>query len=248
MEARHASIDEAGRARCRSRSTVTLANLIYFEKAQLPQALANRLIRLAAFQNPEFYKAQAMRLVGVGQAARHRLRRELSRSTSPCRAAASMPRRTLLRDNGIRCDLRDERYAGEPIEVGFVGTLAPRPGSGRRGDAASRCRRAVRADRLRQDGHGRGDDRPARREHPGAGASHRTAQAVAGASAGLPGRRQGRGRHHRRRQGQADRQDRHRRDAVAVAPGRGQCRWSRTTATSSWTSATTSARRRSTPS
>ena len=35
--------------------TVTLANLIYFEKAQLPQALANRLIRLAAFQSPEFY-------------------------------------------------------------------------------------------------------------------------------------------------------------------------------------------------
>ena len=42
--------------------TVTLANLIYFEKTQLPQSLANRLIRLAAFQNPEFYKAQAMRM------------------------------------------------------------------------------------------------------------------------------------------------------------------------------------------
>ena len=42
--------------------TVTLANLIYFEKACVPQALANRLIRLAAFQNPEFYKAQAMRM------------------------------------------------------------------------------------------------------------------------------------------------------------------------------------------
>jgi hypothetical protein len=28
---------------------VTLANLIYFEKAQLPQSLANRLIRLAAW-------------------------------------------------------------------------------------------------------------------------------------------------------------------------------------------------------
>jgi hypothetical protein len=42
--------------------TVTLANLLYFDKASLPQALANRLIRLAAFQNPEFYKAQAMRL------------------------------------------------------------------------------------------------------------------------------------------------------------------------------------------
>ena len=42
--------------------TVTLANLVYFEKSQLPQALTNRLIRLAAFQNPEFYKAQAMRM------------------------------------------------------------------------------------------------------------------------------------------------------------------------------------------
>lgn len=42
--------------------TVTLANLVYFDKAQLPQPLANRLIRLAAFQNPEFYRAQPMRL------------------------------------------------------------------------------------------------------------------------------------------------------------------------------------------
>lgn len=42
--------------------TVTLSNLIYLEKEHLPQALTNRLIRLAAFQNPEFYKAQAMRM------------------------------------------------------------------------------------------------------------------------------------------------------------------------------------------
>jgi len=54
--------------------TITLANLIYFEKAELPQALANRLIRLAAFQNPEFYKAQAMRMSVWEQAARHWLR------------------------------------------------------------------------------------------------------------------------------------------------------------------------------
>lgn len=40
--------------------TLTLANLVYFEKAQLPQPLANRLIRLAAFQNPKFYRAQAL--------------------------------------------------------------------------------------------------------------------------------------------------------------------------------------------
>ena len=33
-----------------------------FLKKELPPALKNRLIRLAAFPNPEFYKAQAMRL------------------------------------------------------------------------------------------------------------------------------------------------------------------------------------------
>ena len=41
---------------------ITLAILVYFEKAQLTQPLTNRLIRLAAFQNPEFYRAQAMRM------------------------------------------------------------------------------------------------------------------------------------------------------------------------------------------
>ena len=34
----------------------------------------------------------------------------------------------LLNDNGIRCDLRNERVAGEPIEADFVGTLRPDQG------------------------------------------------------------------------------------------------------------------------
>lgn len=33
--------------------------------------------------------------------------------------------RELLRDNGIRCELRDERYGGEPLEVTFAGKLRP---------------------------------------------------------------------------------------------------------------------------
>ena len=101
---------------------VTLANLIYFEKVQLPQALANRLIRLAAFQNPEFYKAQAMRMAVwdkprvIGNAENYPQHIALPRG---CLDAAL----TLLRDNGIACDLRDERFGGEPIDVSFVGTL-----------------------------------------------------------------------------------------------------------------------------
>jgi superfamily II DNA or RNA helicase len=104
--------------------TVTLANLIYFEKAQLPQALANRLVRLAAFQNPEFYKAQAMRMSVwdkprvIGNAENYPQHIALPRG---CLDAAL----DLLRENGIACDLRDERVKGEPIDVGFVGTLRP---------------------------------------------------------------------------------------------------------------------------
>ncbi len=104
--------------------TVTLANLVYFEKSALPQSLANRLIRLAAFQNPEFYKAQAMRMSVwdkprvIGNAENYPEHIALPRG---CLDAA----RALLKDNGIRCDLQDERFSGEPIQAHFVGTLRP---------------------------------------------------------------------------------------------------------------------------
>ena len=38
------------------------ANLIFVEKAGLPDSLLDQIARLAAFENPEFYRAQAMRL------------------------------------------------------------------------------------------------------------------------------------------------------------------------------------------
>jgi superfamily II DNA or RNA helicase len=101
---------------------ITLANLIYFEKAQLPQALANRLIRLAAFQNPEFYKAQAMRMSVwdkprvIGCAENFPKHIALPRG---CLDAAM----SLLRENDIASNLHDERSRGEPLEVGFTGTL-----------------------------------------------------------------------------------------------------------------------------
>ncbi len=102
--------------------TVTLANLIYFEKAQLPQSLANRLICLAAFQNPEFYRAQAMRMSVwdkprvIGCAESYPRHIALPRG---CLDAAL----SLLRENGIACDLRDERVKGQPLDVSFLGRL-----------------------------------------------------------------------------------------------------------------------------
>ena len=104
--------------------SVTLADLIYFDKAQLPQALANRLIRLAAFQNPEFYRAQAMRMSVwdkprvIGCAENYPQHIALPRGCLDVALA-------LLRDNGIACDLRDERIAGEAVDATFAGTLRP---------------------------------------------------------------------------------------------------------------------------
>jgi len=44
------------------RVTAVLAQRIFVEKKGLPAPLINRIKRLAAFQNPEFYKKQKMRL------------------------------------------------------------------------------------------------------------------------------------------------------------------------------------------
>jgi hypothetical protein len=65
---------------------VVLANQIYIDRSTLPPALVNRLIRLAAFQNPEFYAAQAMRLPTFGK-PRVISCAQLFSSTSRCRVA-----------------------------------------------------------------------------------------------------------------------------------------------------------------
>ncbi|MCQ2999113.1 DEAD/DEAH box helicase [Pseudomonas syringae] len=101
---------------------ITQANLIYFEKSELPQPLANQLVRLAAFQNPEFYKAQAMRMSVwnkpriIGCAQNFPKHIALPRG---CLDAAL----ELLEENGVTPILKDERFAGDPIDVSFLGTL-----------------------------------------------------------------------------------------------------------------------------
>ena len=101
---------------------LVLANQIFIAKANLPQQLANRLIRLAAFQNPEFYKAQAMRLSVwnkpriIGCAENHPRHIGLPRGCLDSVVA-------LLKDNGIRPRIQDERLAGLKVAVKFTGSL-----------------------------------------------------------------------------------------------------------------------------
>jgi len=102
--------------------SVVRSNLIYVEKKGLPAALMNRILRLAAFQNPEFYKAQAMRLstfdkprvIGCGE--------DFPRHIALPRGCLA-DLNSLLVGLKIKPVVRDERTCGQKINVTFHGTL-----------------------------------------------------------------------------------------------------------------------------
>jgi len=101
---------------------LVLGNQVYIERKGLPSNLVNRLIRLAAFQNPEFYAAQAMRLPTYGKPRIVSCAELFANHIAlprGCRAAAT----NLLTEQGIEVELRDERMVGETIETRFLGEL-----------------------------------------------------------------------------------------------------------------------------
>jgi superfamily II DNA or RNA helicase len=104
------------------RVEIVRSNLLYIEKKDLPPAMLNRLLRLAAFQNPEFYKAQAMRLSTFGKPRIISSGQDFAQHVAlprGCLAEAT----ALLADYGIKVDLRDERFSGTTIEANFQGRL-----------------------------------------------------------------------------------------------------------------------------
>ncbi|MBX3744747.1 MAG: DEAD/DEAH box helicase family protein [Verrucomicrobiae bacterium] len=105
-----------------SRMELVLSDQIYLAKPALPPGLRNRLVRLAAFQNPLFYKAQAMRLPTA------QLPRVVA-CAEDLPGHLGLPRgclgdvEALLHSLGIEPVIRDERNAGCPIGARFQGTL-----------------------------------------------------------------------------------------------------------------------------
>ena len=101
---------------------VVLGNQVYVDRSALPPALVNRLIRLAAFQNPEFYAAQAMRLPTFGKprviSCAELFTKHIALPRGCFDAAID-----LLAANGIQPEVRDERYSGTPLGTRFLGTL-----------------------------------------------------------------------------------------------------------------------------
>jgi hypothetical protein len=101
---------------------LVLGDQIYIRKDNLVPGLRNRLLRLAAFQNPEFYRAQAMRLPTYDKP------RVVSCAEDHPKHL-SLPRGCyedvlgLLKSFKILSSLRDERLAGHPLNLSFCGTL-----------------------------------------------------------------------------------------------------------------------------
>ncbi len=106
-----------------SQVKIVLSNMIYVEKAGLPQNLMSNIIRLAAFQNPEFYRAQAMRM------PIYNIPRIINLS-SETEEYLVIPRgclddlSKLVTNLGIVLIQKDLRFPGEPIDATFIGKLS----------------------------------------------------------------------------------------------------------------------------
>jgi superfamily II DNA or RNA helicase len=103
--------------------TIILSHQLFIDKNQLPAALQSRIIRLAAFQNPDFYKTQAMRLSTFGKpriiscAEYHSQHIALPRG---CQDELM----NLLAELKIQPVIQDERFAGNIIpDLQFQGQL-----------------------------------------------------------------------------------------------------------------------------
>jgi len=99
-----------------------LAQQVFVDKANLPPALIARIKRLAAFQNPQFYEKQAMRLSTA-------LTPRIIDCTEDLPEHIGLPRgcldelRDLLDEYGVKLVVDDHRLDGKPIDVQFHGEL-----------------------------------------------------------------------------------------------------------------------------
>jgi len=103
---------------------VVVGNQIYLDRSELPPALVNRIARIAAFQNPEFYAAQAMRLPTFGKP-------RIISCAELFPKHVALPRGclddllSLFAGLGIAAERRDERQPGQSIGTRFLGELTP---------------------------------------------------------------------------------------------------------------------------
>jgi superfamily II DNA or RNA helicase len=104
--------------------SLVFGNQLYVVKDDLTPTLRNRLVRLAAFQNPEFYRAQAMRFSTFDKP-------RIISCAEDFPKHIGLPRGCLdeiidlLETHNIKPEVIDERFSGNPIKIDFQGKLRP---------------------------------------------------------------------------------------------------------------------------
>jgi superfamily II DNA or RNA helicase len=95
---------------------------LFVEKQDLPSVLLDQIVRLAAFQNPEFYKKQNLRLSTALTPRVIACAEELPKHIALPRGLAGNLEE-LLKEHDIALEIQDERSEGSPLEVAFDGQL-----------------------------------------------------------------------------------------------------------------------------
>ncbi|MCC7154950.1 MAG: hypothetical protein IT161_10275, partial [Bryobacterales bacterium] len=101
-----------------------LAQRLFLEKAELPSPMINQLKRIAAFQNPEFYRKQKMRLSTALTPRVIACAEDLERFVALPRGCASAAEQ-LLAEHGVRLAIEDQRHQGSAVTYMFDGELTP---------------------------------------------------------------------------------------------------------------------------
>jgi superfamily II DNA or RNA helicase len=105
-----------------SRVRAVLAQLVFVEKAGLPSPLLNEIKRLAAFQNPEFYKKQAMRLSTALTPRVISFAEDLPQQVALPRGCVG-DLEELIASCDATLEVQDARSVGDPLDVHFHGEL-----------------------------------------------------------------------------------------------------------------------------
>ncbi len=104
--------------------TVVLGAQVFVPRENLPAPLVARILRLAAFQNPEFYRAQAMRMPTFDK-PRVIACAELFPQHIGLPRGCLEDLQMLLTEQSIGLEIDDQRHRGKPLPVKFTGALYP---------------------------------------------------------------------------------------------------------------------------
>lgn len=101
-----------------------LANMLYVPKEGISQSGMNKIKRLASFKNPEFYKAQAMRMSTYDKPRIISIADENERYIMLPRGCQESLEQ-LLAEHSSKLFTEDRRFGGRNIDVQFSGMLRP---------------------------------------------------------------------------------------------------------------------------